>query len=195
MNVLLLQNVDKIGKQGDVVKVADKVARETLFPKRLAAALNPNHVLLWQDVDKLGKRGEIVEVKPGYARNFLFPNKLASRPTPADLYSFEQAKKKLVRAEAMAKSEAEAIAKKLEEVACTIEANANEEGGLFAAITPQMIAEAVGKEGVKIDARHISLEAPIKELGVYTVQAKMHGDVSASFRLWVVEAKDPEPKK
>lgn len=195
MHVLLLQDVDKVGKQGTVVTVTEKVAREKLFPKQQATPLNPNHVLLWKDVKNVGRRGEIVEVKPGFARNYLFPQQLASKPTPADLYSFAQARRKTARQEANAKGDAETLAKKIEEITCTIEATANEEGGLFGSITPQMIADAVKKEGVTIEPKLVVLEAPIKELGVYTVKARLHPEVTASFRCWVVEEKDSEPKK
>lgn len=41
MQVLLISNIEKLGKIGDVVKVTDGYARNYLFPKRLATLVSP----------------------------------------------------------------------------------------------------------------------------------------------------------
>ena len=101
-------------------------------------------VLLWQDVDKLGKRGETVVVKDGFARNYLFPRKLASIPTPAMHKEFELAKRRTVKQEAALIVDAKAVAEKLAGVtSVSIEVNTNEEGLLYGAVSPSMVADAL----------------------------------------------------
>lgn len=147
-------------------------------------------VVLWQDVEKVGKRGDIVKVAPGFARNYLFPRKLATAPTPDRLKELEHEKKRAAKREAREKDAALALATKVEAASCTIEVVANEEGSLFGAVTPQMIAEAVRKEGVEIEPRQIEIENPIKELGVYEVTVRLHAQVAPKCKVWVVESKE-----
>ena len=50
-----------------------------------------------------------------------------------------------------------------------------------------MIAESLKDEGIEIDKRKIDLEEPIKALGVYKVDIKLHAEVKAQARVWVVK--------
>lgn len=150
-------------------------------------------ILLWQDIENLGKRGEAVEVKRGYAQNYLLPRRLASLPTPANRKLLDTEKIRLVRQDEKQKRNLQVIAKKIEEVTCTIEARANKEGVLFGSITPQLIIGALQREGVSdLDPKMVVLENPIKELGVYRILFKLHPEVTAYGRFWVVEESGPE---
>ncbi len=46
MKVLLWQDIDTVGKRGDVVKVADGFARNFLFPRKLASLNTPENLRL-----------------------------------------------------------------------------------------------------------------------------------------------------
>ncbi|MBI5368864.1 MAG: 50S ribosomal protein L9 [Planctomycetes bacterium] len=149
-------------------------------------------VILWQDVDKLGKRGEKVKVAPGFARNFLYPRRLASPPTIERMKELEHEKRRQDKREAREKTAAQQIGVKVESASCTIEMEANEEGALFGAVTPQMIAEALKRENVEVEPKLIEIENAIKELGVYEVTVKLHKDVTPKCKVWVVEGKKAE---
>lgn len=148
-------------------------------------------ILLWQDIKNLGKRGEVVKVKDGYARNYLFPRKLASLPTPTNFKELAYEEKRLIRRQAQEKLAAQDLAKLIEKSSYILEVRANQQGVLFGSVTPQLIAETLTKEGVKdIKPEMIELEKPIKELGVYQVKIKLHPEIVAECRLWVVEASE-----
>ncbi len=153
-------------------------------------------ILLWQDSKNLGKRGEVVEVKRGYAQNYLFPQRLASLPTPANRKLMETEKIRLAQQDEKGKQVLKALAQKIEHITCTIEARANKDGTLFGSITPQIIIEALQREGVTgLDPKTVVVETPIKELGVYRVLFNLHPEITTYGRFWVVEESGPEESK
>jgi large subunit ribosomal protein L9 len=147
-------------------------------------------VLLWQDVDKLGKRGETVIVKEGFARNYLFPRKLASIPTPSMHKEFELAKRRVVKQEAALVGDAKAVAEKLAGVtSVSIEVNTNEEGQLYGAVSPSMVADALKDQGLKVEAKAIEIAEPIKKVGTYEVTVNLHREVKPVLKVWVLSTK------
>jgi len=145
------------------------------------------NVLLIQDVNGLGAMGDEVKVKDGYARNYLIPQKIAMEATPSALRVLERVKKEKARVAAQEKAECERVAEKINGASCTITMEAGEEEKLFGAVTADMIAESLGAEGIEIDKRKIELAEPIKALGVYNVDIKLHTEVKAQARIWVVK--------
>jgi large subunit ribosomal protein L9 len=147
-------------------------------------------VLLWQDVDKLGRRGETVDVREGFARNFLFPRKLASTPTPSMHKEFEVAKRRFVKQEAALIGDAKLIAEKLAGVtSVSIEVNTNDEGLLYGAVSPTMIVEALKDQNLKVEAKAIEIEEPIKKVGTYEVVVNLHREVKPKLKVWVLSTK------
>ena len=51
----------------------------------------------------------------------------------------------------------------------------------------QNIAESLEAQGHKIDKRKIVLDEPIKSLGIYSVPIKLHPEVEAKVKVWVVK--------
>ena len=144
-------------------------------------------VILVKDIDKLGSLGDEVVVKDGYARNYLIPGKIAVESSRGALRVIEQKKREKVRREEQMKEESREIAKKIDAVSCTISVETGEKDKLFGAVTPEMIAEALKAEGIEVDRRKIVLEEPIKVLGVYNVEVRVHPEVRAQARIWVVK--------
>lgn len=145
------------------------------------------NVILIQDVEKLGSTGDELKVKDGYARNYLIPRKLAVEATPGSLRLLEQTKKKKERLEQKVKEECEKLAERLKNVSSTIPMEAGREDKLFGSITSEMIAESLLSEGIEIDKKKIVLKEPINALGVYNIDIKLHPEVEAQVRVWVVK--------
>ncbi len=144
-------------------------------------------IVLRQDYEALGKVGDVVKVKDGYARNFLIPKGIA--------YIATEVNKKKLESELAAQNwrlerdrkKAEELAEKLNNVSCTIPVQVGEEDKLFGSVTSQNIADALAAQGYEIDKRKILLEEPIKSLGIYSVPVKLHTNVEASVKVWVVK--------
>ena len=144
-------------------------------------------LILKQDVDKIGKAGSVVNVKDGFARNFLIPNGLAIPLTPSNLKKLEEEKQNKSLQLEKIKQEAEKTREGLEGLSLTIQVLSQEEEKLYASITSQDIAEALKEEGFNIDKHSIILDEPIKSLGIYEVSVKLHPEISAKIKLWVVK--------
>ncbi len=144
-------------------------------------------VFLLQTVPALGARGETVRVKPGFARNYLFPRKLAVPLSNANFKAFQEEEKRVKRRDDHARTAAQDLAAKLVDVSCTVPVQVGEEDKLYGSVTSIDIANELKRQGFEIDKRQIEIEEPIKKLGVYTVPLKLHGEVTAAIKVWVVK--------
>ena len=144
-------------------------------------------VILQEMVENLGAAGDVVQVSEGYARNFLLPRNLAVIADDRNMKRFDHQKKmtqdKLNRQIDSAKD----LAKKIESISCTISSKAGDEDKLFGSITNRDIEEALAKEGITIDRKSILLAEPIRILGVFTVPIRVHKEVTANLKLWVIK--------
>jgi large subunit ribosomal protein L9 len=144
-------------------------------------------VILKSDIERLGKTGEVVNVAAGYARNYLFPQGKALQASARNMEVIEVEKKSIARAQERKKVESAALAEKLEQLSLTISKQAGENDKLFGTVTAMEIAGALEKEGHEIDKRKIMLEEPIKTLGIYSVPIRLHAEVTAQVKVWVVK--------
>ncbi|MCC6390545.1 MAG: 50S ribosomal protein L9 [Bryobacterales bacterium] len=142
-------------------------------------------VILREDVEKLGARGQVVKVASGYARNFLLPRKLAVPATASNKAIVEQERQAHLRKEAKLATEAGDLSKLLQGVVVTIRQKAGEHDQLFGSVTAQDIADGLSKLGYTIERKKIQLEDPIKQLGDYNVNLKLHRDVTAGITVKV----------
>ena len=142
-------------------------------------------VLLREDIDTVGGRGEIVRVRAGYARNFLLPQGIATLATKGNVKQIEQERAALLKKAAIEKATAEAQREQMENISLEFERKAGEQGTLFGSITSMDIAEALQAKGYEIDRRKIALRQPIKETGEYTVNVKLHREVSLAVAVTV----------
>ncbi len=144
-------------------------------------------IILKQDFETLGKFGEVVDVKDGYARNFLIPRQIAIHANDRNMRMLEQERKLIEVKQSKEKRSAEDLAKTLEPVSLTATVAVGEEDKVFGAVTSQDIAELLKAKGFEIDRRKIILNEPLKALGVYEVPIKLHSEVEAKIKVWVVK--------
>ena len=145
-------------------------------------------VILTQDVKGKGKKGQMIEVSDGYARNFMLPKKLAIEATPDAINTMKMNDKATQERIAREKAEALAVSKKLRDMTLTVTAKGGGAGRLFGSVTNAEIADALAKQGVKLDKRKIVIADPIKNVGTYTVTCKLGYEISAPLTVKIVEA-------
>ncbi|GAB4128675.1 MAG: 50S ribosomal protein L9 [Ignavibacteriales bacterium] len=143
-------------------------------------------VILRKNYDQLGKVGQVVNVKDGFAMNFLIPRKIAYLATEGNIRALEEEKKQISKKAAKELEDAQKLAVELEKVSITIPVKVGEEDKLFGTVTAQMIADSLKEKGYEIDKRKIDIPEPIKSLGIFTVAVKLHSEVSANLKTWVV---------
>lgn len=144
-------------------------------------------VILTEDIDRLGKIGDVVTVKEGFARNFLIPKNKARPATPGNMKALESVRKKEASEAAKQVEAARALASRISNISLTISVQAGDEEKLFGSVTADTVSDSLKEEGIEIDKKDIVIEEPIKKLGVYQVTIKVHPEVKASLRLWIVK--------
>jgi large subunit ribosomal protein L9 len=147
-------------------------------------------VVLRRDYDRLGKAMDVVTVKEGYARNYLIPAGVAVPATEGNKRSVAEARRFAERREQKKAEEARELAKKIENIPCTIPVKVKEGDELYGSVTNQEIAEFLKREGVEVEKRAVELEEPIRQLGVYTVEIRLHKEVTAKLKVWVVKEEE-----
>ena len=144
-------------------------------------------VILTETLDTLGEAGAIVDVKDGYARNFLLPRKLALVASKSNMSVYEEVNRQRDAQDSKSKREAEILAKTLEKASCTVPVAVGEGDRIFGSVTAQAIADLLVEQGFDIDRRTVVLEEPIRALGVYDVPIRLHAEVEAPVKVWVVK--------
>jgi len=144
-------------------------------------------VILQEDVSNLGTIGDVVNVSDGYGRNFLIPRGLAVRADEKNVRQLEHTLRAITRKKANQLAEAQAVASKLDGVAVSIKRTAGEDSDkLFGSVTNRDIAEALASEGYEVDKRAIELADPIKSIGIFQVPVRLHSEISASVKVYVI---------
>ena len=143
-------------------------------------------LILMADVEGLGLEGQTVNVTEGYARNYLLPRKLAVPVSHAALKRLEKNRLARESRQQNERAAAQALAKALEQVSCTITVKVGDNDKLFGSVNANDIADTLKAQKIELDRRKIHLAEPIRELGVYTVKVKLHPEVEASLKVWVV---------
>ena len=145
-------------------------------------------VILKQDVPKLGQAGDIVKVAAGYGRNYLIPRGLAVPATSSSVAQAEHAQRIAASIRRKNLGRAQVLAEQIEGNAVSIRREAGEDDKLFGSVTNRDIAEALAAEGIEVDRRRIVLNEPLKSIGLFTVPVKLHRDVTANLRVYVIRA-------
>lgn len=143
-------------------------------------------VILTQDVKGQGKKGQMIEVSDGYGRNFLLPKGLAKEATKENINVMHSQQEAEAYKKQMALEDAQAMAKKLEELTVTIKAKAGDNGKLFGSVTSKEVAETMlAQHHIKIDKKKLVLPDGIKTLGTTNVEIKLHPGVTGTVKVTV----------
>jgi large subunit ribosomal protein L9 len=144
-------------------------------------------IILLEKVNNLGGLGDVVRVKDGFARNFLIPQRMARRATEGNIAEFAAKRADLEKAAAEKLAAAQAVGEKLSGLALSINAKSGVDGRLFGSVTNFDIAEALGKQGFKVEKAQVRLpNGPLKIVGEHPVSVALHSDVVCDITVSVV---------
>ena len=145
-------------------------------------------IILMERVAKLGQMGEVVNVKQGYARNFLIPSGKALRASEANIARFESQKVQLEAQNLETKTEAEALANKLDGKQFIVIRSASDAGSLYGSVTTRDASEAAEAAGFNVSKKQMVLGTPIKDLGIHHLSVRLHPEVEAKIELNVARS-------
>lgn len=143
-------------------------------------------VILKAKVKGIGNAGEVKDVSDGYARNFLLPRNLAVIADAGALKKLAQEQESASKKDARELSRSQEIQKQIEATQLRYTAKAGEGGRLFGSVTSKDIADQLARKGIKVDRRKILLDEPIRQLGDFELEIRLHHQVTAKLRLTVV---------
>lgn len=143
-------------------------------------------IILNHDVPSLGKIGEIVNVKNGYARNFLIPRGFAAIANESNEAQLTHHRRQLDKKKAVLLAEAKTLAATIEKTSVTVYKQVGEDERIFGSVTTAEVEALLNQEGLKVSKRDITILDEVKKVGVYHGQVKLHSEVTAKFKIWVV---------
>lgn len=147
-------------------------------------------LILKQDVENLGFTDDVVAVKPGFGRNYLIPQGMAVLATPSNRKVLAETLKQRAYKERTIVESAQKQAEKLNALELTMTAKSGEGDKMFGSISNADLAEKLGKEGVEIDKKFISIAGGnIKVLGQYEATVRFHREVISTLTFDVVAEK------
>ena len=143
-------------------------------------------VILTQNIKNLGEFGKVVKVKNGYARNYLVPQGLAVFANKSNKSALDHQLKVINAQKEKQVAAAKEQAVKIEKISVTVAKQVGEDEKIFGSVTTAELAQLVASEGVEIDKKNIEILEEIKKVGVYNAEVKLHPEVRAKFKVWVV---------
>ncbi len=144
-------------------------------------------VILMEKVANLGDLGAVVRVKDGYARNFLIPQRMARRATADAIAEFEARRAELEKAAAEKLAAAQAQGEKLSGLRVEISQKSGVDGRLFGSVTNHDVADALGKQGYKVDKSQVRMpQGPLKTTGEHPLAVSLHTDVVVDITVVVI---------
>ena len=144
-------------------------------------------VILLQKVANLGNIGDRVKVRSGYGRNFLLPGGKATLATPDNVARFEARRDELEKAAREHLTSAQDRATALKDFKLVITSKAGTEGKLFGSIGTSDIAEALGKQGFKIERSEVRMpNGPLRMVGDHSIGLHLHADIDVPLAVSIV---------
>src|SRR5947209_7728100 len=150
-------------------------------------------VILIQNIVGLGGESDQVKVAAGYARNYLFPQGFAIPLTGANKRRIEVLRQRRAEREAHEFNTMSELSKGMSKLTCLVKVKTGEDGKMFGAVTAGTIADELKHQfEISLDKKKIHLEHPIRTLGDYEVELRLHQDVTTTLKI-KVESSTPLP--
>lgn len=151
-------------------------------------------VILIQNVVGLGGESDQVKVTAGYARNFLLPQGLAIPLTQANKRRLESLRQRRAEREAHELQSMTELAKSVRNFPpLVVKVKTGEDGKMFGTVTTGNITDELKRQfDVALDKKKIHIEKPIRALGDFEVDLRLHPDVHAALKI-KVESTTPLP--
>ncbi|RLA61727.1 MAG: 50S ribosomal protein L9 [Epsilonproteobacteria bacterium] len=143
-------------------------------------------VILTKRVPTLGNIGELANVSQGYGRNYLIPNGLAVLADDSHKKEFANHKRRLTKKIEEENSAAMSMKKKIDGMVIELIKKVGANGKLFGTVTTAELSKLLGEKEIEVEKKWITLSAPIKSTGSYTVDVKLFTDVIAQFEVKVM---------
>ena len=151
-------------------------------------------VILTHNIVGLGAESDHVKVAPGYARNYLFPQGLAIPLTGANKRRIEVLRQRRAEREAHEFNTMSELAKSITKLTCTVKVKTGDDGKMFGSVTAGTIADELKHQfEIGLDKKKIHLEHPIRHLGEFDVELRLHPEVTATLKVHV-ESTTPLPQ-
>ncbi len=143
-------------------------------------------VILTHNIVGLGAESDQVRVSAGYARNYLLPHNLAIPLTGANKRRLEVLRQRRAEREANELNSMAELGRSLSKITVLIGVKTGDDGKMFGSVTSGTIVDELKKQlDVALDKKRIHLEAPIRALGEYEVELRLHADVKSSLKVRV----------
>ena len=143
-------------------------------------------VVFLQDVAGVAQGGDVKEVKNGFARNYLIPKKFAVPATHNELQRVKQYAEHAERARLRLLQDMRELSETLNGTRIDVEMRAGASGQLYGSVTNAIIADRLSDMADReIDRRGIEIGEPIRQLGTFNVNVRLHPEVQAQIDVLV----------
>ena len=143
-------------------------------------------VVFLQDVAGVAQGGDVKEVKNGFARNYLIPKKFAVPATHNELQRVRQYAEQAERTRLRLLQDMRELSETLNGTRIDVEMRAGASGQLYGSVTNAIIADRLSEMSDReIDRRGIEIEEPIRQLGSFNVDVRLHPEVQAQIEVLV----------
>lgn len=143
-------------------------------------------VILTHNIVGLGGESDHVKVAAGYARNYLYPQGFAIPVTQANKRRLEVLRQRRAEREAHEFNTMSELSKSISKLIAVVHVKTGDDGKMFGSVTSGTIADALKTQfDITLDKKKIHLEHPIKALGEYEIELRLHPEVNTSMKVRV----------
>ena len=143
-------------------------------------------VVFLQDVEGVAQGGDVKEVKNGFARNYLIPQNFAVPATHNALQRVRQYSEQAEKTRLRMLQDMRELSETLNGMRIDVEMRAGARGQLYGSVTNAIIADKLSvMSDREIDRRGIEVEEPIRQLGSFNVNVRLHSEVQAQIQVLV----------